>query len=455
LQQQALARDDLPLLGIARCAALHTLGHITRLRDEAGKIERVAEPGSVVALVGRAWALMAEAFDGGPVTLVRPALQDLAASSSRLGMHYFAGIAHHNEATAALAQADYSLARTLAVRARSELAISRTDVLASSLMTEASAAVEAGDVAVGMSLAREATSVDNVQPDVLSDGAYLACLHGDLDRAAALTLRLKRALLESHVQVGLQTHAAFAESTYLTVLGHHRAAALRIGTLKSTTHDELDRATRLDFIGALVAVNLHSREAKQRVRQALRTCDQQQAWRWQQRLRILEFVASQDVAGFRREISSIAATNHLAILETADAIVSMLDQLDAVPDQIVHSIARYPARWLPVLTRQVERHEKSSAKSSARLLAEFGTLDHLPALVEFERAVGVRSRRRGYSKDLVKRTSPTLRVHDLGRTWYEIAGRSLRSSDSRRKASTLLLYLVTRPKQTATREQIM
>ena len=107
------------------------------------------------------------------------------------------------------------------------------------------------------------------------------------------------------------------------------------------------------------------------------------------------------------------------------------------------------------MTRQVERHEKSPGRSSAKLLADFGTLDHLQPLMEYERAVGVRSRRRSYSKDLVRRTSPTLRVHDLGRTWYEIAGRSLRSSDSRRKASTLLLYLVTRTKQTATREQIM
>ena len=232
-------------------------------------------------------------------------------------MHYFSGIAHHNEATAALAQADYSLARSLAMRARGELAISRTDVLASSLMTEALAAVEAGDVAAGMGLAREATAVDSAQPDVLSDGAYLACLHGDLDRAAALTLRLKRALLESHVQVGLQTHAAFAEASYLTVLGHHRAAAQRIDALRSTTHDELDRATRISFLTALMAVLLHSRDAKARVRQALRTCDQQQAWRWQQRLRVLEFVTNDDLPSFRREISSIAATNHLAVLETA------------------------------------------------------------------------------------------------------------------------------------------
>ena len=242
----------------------------------------------MVGRIGRAWSFMAEAFKGGSIGQVRPALVDLADFSAGIGMHYFAGIAYHNEATAALAQADFATARATARRARSELSMTQTDVLPSSLMTEALAAVEGGDMS-GLALAREATAASEAQPDVLADGAYLACLHGDLERAAALELRLKRSLLERQVQIGLRTQAAFAEATYLSVLGQYRAALHRIEVLSSTPHDDFDRATRLAFFAALLSVLLRTRDARHRVRSALRVCDQQQAWRWQQRLRILGF----------------------------------------------------------------------------------------------------------------------------------------------------------------------
>jgi len=56
---------------------------------------------------------------------------------------------------------------------------------------------------------------------------------------------------------------------------------------------------------------------------------------------------------------------------------------------------------------------------------------------------------------LVRRVTPTLRIHDLGRTTYEVGGVEVEASASRRTALAILLYLVTRSRQTAPREQAM
>ena len=239
------------------------------------------------------------------------------------------------------------------------------------------------------------------------------------------------------------------------VIGQHRDAMQHAMALAANPHDVLDHATRSGFVLALLSVILGSRDAKQRVSNAVVICERQQAWRWQHRIQILASVITQDPETIRHALSAAASVSEIALLETADAVGPALDAIDSIPEEIVRSVARHPARWLPVLARQLGNHTEPRGTASAKLLAEFGTLDHLGPLVDYERAVGKRSRRRAFSKELVRRASPTMRIHDLGRTWYEIDGRSLRSSDSRRKASTLLLYLVTRPKQTATREQIM
>jgi LuxR family maltose regulon positive regulatory protein len=454
LESRNLDEHDLPLLGITRSTALHTLGRISELAEEASRISQVAPRGSIPDLVGRAWGHMVEAFRGGPIGPARLTYRELAAAATALGMHHFAGIALHNEATAALAQADLASAKATAAQAMQELLVSRSGVLPSAMMTEAIAALELGDIRNGNRLAVEAAAAADAQPDVWADGAYLAAFHGDLDRATELALRIRRALADGPPPA-LRVHASFAELALLQVMGQHREAMKHALGLVETAHHDLDHATRAAFMLANLSIVVNSRDARHRLKEARAICDKQQAWRWQHRLRILDCVIASDQAALRRELAIAAPASELAILETADAMAPTIDEMDPIPDEIMRSVARHPARWLPILASQLVTSRRLGGTSCAKLLAEYGTLDQLAPLVEYERASGARSRRRPYSKELVRRASPTMRIHDLGRTWYEIAGRSLRSSDSRRKASTLLLYLVTRPKQTATREQIM
>jgi DNA-binding SARP family transcriptional activator len=51
--------------------------------------------------------------------------------------------------------------------------------------------------------------------------------------------------------------------------------------------------------------------------------------------------------------------------------------------------------------------------------------------------------------------SPDVTIHDLGRSYLEVDGRVVPIGTIRRRAAALLYFLVSRPTQTATREQIM
>ncbi len=61
----------------------------------------------------------------------------------------------------------------------------------------------------------------------------------------------------------------------------------------------------------------------------------------------------------------------------------------------------------------------------------------------------------GLATQLIRSVSPTVRVHDLGLTSYEIGERRIALAETRRKSAALLLFLVTRSDLAANREQAM
>jgi len=100
-------------------------------------------------------------------------------------------------------------------------------------------------------------------------------------------------------------------------------------------------------------------------------------------------------------------------------------------------------------------NDRASAEAAARLLAEHGTHDDAAHVAAYERRASRRGRRTYLARALVRRVTPTLRIHDLGRTTYEIAGVEAEVSASRKKPLALVLYLVTRSSQVGVREQVM
>ena len=147
-------------------------------------------------------------------------------------------------------------------------------------------------------------------------------------------------------------------------------------------------------------------------------------------------------------------TRHWLFLKLADVISMCIGWLTPIPEAIERSIVRSPSRWLPALGRQVALGPSENAAAGAALVARFGTLEEAAVLREFDRTTG-RTPRRSYLKTLIRRVSPTVRVHDLGPTSYEVGAREVPLTETRRKPASLLLFLVSRPRLGATKEQVM
>ena len=128
-----------------------------------------------------------------------------------------------------------------------------------------------------------------------------------------------------------------------------------------------------------------------------------------------------------------------------------------LPEALERSILREPTRGLRALERQVAgdrergRQRRGIAGRAVRDRRGCRAAARLRASADRQGRSGA-----GLATQLIRRVSPTVRVHDLGLTSYEDRGRDVVAlTETRRKPAALLLYLVTRPDLAATREQVM
>ena len=198
-----------------------------------------------------------------------------------------------------------------------------------------------------------------------------------------------------------------------------------------------------------------SEDASYLSQDAVATAASQNAWRWMARARILEAASSHNGDSLAHWITEAEHNSALALLELADPISMSVGLLAPVPEALERSILQAPVRWVAALGRQVAGGRSDNASAAASLIARFGTLEDAPVLRDFDRASRGSGRRRGFVTQLIRRVSPTVRVHDLGSTSYEVGDREVPLTDTRRKAASLLLFLVTRPRLVSTREQVM
>lgn len=451
-----LEDDERALVSLARASAHQTGGHGAALWEEVRILQQSGHSDPVVNRLADAWALIGAACAGGSITRARSSLDTLARSAGKQSLSHFEGIALHNSATAALSQADYDDAVRISGRARAVMANSPPDasIQPSTMMVEALAIAEVGELDRGIALAQEAVSSAGAHLDVVADAAYFAAIRGNLQDASVLEARLAREMANGPTQVGTPHQLEVARITRLLASGRFDSALSSAQGLVAQSGDELDGISRGKYLVATASYLSGAQQLQAVVSEARQAIQRQQAWRWEYRLRLVESAVDRDGSALSRWIEECERASQLAILESADVLGASLHLLDDFPEALDKSITHHLSRWRPVLLRQLKEPARVSGPAAARLLARLGSYDDVETLASFERRTASGSKSR-LSRTLVRRISPTLRVHDLGRTTYEISGSEGRTSAARRKALSLLLFLVTRPKQTATREQVM
>ncbi len=187
----------------------------------------------------------------------------------------------------------------------------------------------------------------------------------------------------------------------------------------------------------------------------LRLATEQGASHWEQWLRLIEAVASDDRDGFRRGLLALLTTAKLSTLALADAIAMGLPLLDNIPAALEESVVRWPDRWLPALRALVRTGHTPRAQAAAQLLARFGTVEDVALLSAYERTHVRLPTRRILGRQLARHANPTLVLHDLGRIAIDIGQRHLFVSQSRRRTASLLAFLASRLNHSATKEQVL
>jgi DNA-binding SARP family transcriptional activator len=173
------------------------------------------------------------------------------------------------------------------------------------------------------------------------------------------------------------------------------------------------------------------------------------------RLNLLSALAREDRTAAVTALSEAAAISELTALELADALGAHLDLFAQVPQELEASMAKWPDRWRPVLRRQVDLGDHPRARIAAALLDRYGAAEDVSRLRAYDKTYRRKGTTLGLGRSLAQRVSPRLEVHDLGQVSLVVGDRFVSLGRTRRKPAALLMYLVTRPNFTATREQIV
>lgn len=140
----------------------------------------------------------------------------------------------------------------------------------------------------------------------------------------------------------------------------------------------------------------------------------------------------------------------------AELVADRLIELDHHAIDVVEDQARLrPDRWLPVLRRAAGTTSSPGRLAAARLLDSVGDASDIAFLRAIARESKATGSDRRLGKTLARRLAPKVLVEDLGRVRIRIGSTEVASQDVRRKVLSLLCFLLSRSRFSATREEVM
>jgi ATP-dependent transcriptional regulator len=385
-------------------------------------------------------------------------LERMAVDQTSAGHIYFSAISRHNASLMCVAAGRFRDAVRLA-----NDSIANFDLVPgvdyerySTHAILAMCSLEQGDQSSAEEHMRFALSSGAERGDVHADIAYALATIGDYSRASRLlesATELRRAGRSdvSGDVVSALTRAVIAMPTSPNT-ALREVDSIPRGLPLDTGYD-LDRQT-LSITARLVAGETD--RALEELQIAKTVAAAKDSRRTEGRLLLLSAIANQDSDALRSALTAAAGVGELAILSVADALGLHLWLIPECPAQLRGSIGAWRSRWLPVLRRQLEQGGTANSLVAATLLDEFGEVSDVVRLRAFVKTYRRHTRgAQGLGRQLARKVAPPLVIRDLGRTVLSIGDRAVALGEMRRKSSSLLMYLVTRPSHSANRDQVL
>jgi DNA-binding SARP family transcriptional activator len=371
------------------------------------------------------------------------------------GLHFFAGITQHNAMVVALARGKIRDALRWGNEALVQLGeagsapqgVHATHALLAHCHAELGYVREAAEsIALALSGGPE-------DLDVYAEVAYYQAVTGSVEDAELTCRRadeLERIVPTERMQ---QTALAIARARTSIAAGRTHEAETLLATLEPAG---IATRSTVFFLRALSAASLGQSHVSMALALAgLQTSELEGSARWRSRLRITHAAAALDGRELSSAIHEARNLGLLGVVDCAEAIVSALHLLNPPPSELHESVALYPTAWLPVLRRRLAFGLTPAGVAAAKLMDEHGERKDVGRLRAYERTYLSGHRALGLGRSLARRTAPQLHIHDLGPGWFEVGDRHVRLTSIRRRAATVLGYLLTRPHGTASRDQVL
>lgn len=454
LAVDTLDPEQRTLVYLALASSYQRLGEMARLLASLDAIIRDPEVTPLLAQLARAWRRIVEGE-----ALVGTVAAEFAALADRCeseDLSLYEGIARHNAAGHLLAMGQVQDAAEQADRAVAALGRANEDegLTPSARLVRAATEFETGRVRAAVEVARSAVGGARPHPDAVAEAAMLALFAGEDD---AVRVLMPVALELAAGPGGLDPSAeavVLTEAYWAVARGDTIAARTSLGSLGAFDWDPNHAGfTRIARIQAAIL----ERELDLALRlsaEATRELAARGSSRFLPAIRVLSACAANATREINALIRDEQVTPDSTLLICADVLVAFLGP--TVPGRIERLAHSYPGRWRPLFRRLIRSRPASPADDgAAAILASIGDEADVELLEEWERARHRQAGDRRLARSLARRQSATLIIHDLGRSSISVGERVVPIGSMRRRAAALLLYLVTRPGQSATREQVM
>ncbi len=157
-----------------------------------------------------------------------------------------------------------------------------------------------------------------------------------------------------------------------------------------------------------------------------------------------------------RTVCHLGETNRSLLSINAELLVPRLYELELQARDIVQAEAELrPARWRSALRRELSSTTTAAVLSAAQLLEVVGDQSDIPRLRRLSRSMRGVGRRPDMGRQLARRLAPRVWVEDQGRVMVHVGPEEIAGTSIRRRALTLLCFLLSRPGLSASRDQVL
>ena len=187
------------------------------------------------------------------------------------------------------------------------------------------------------------------------------------------------------------------------------------------------------------------------LREAIEHADAQGANFWLEVDRLL-LGAAEGPEALNHEVRKLGDGSSVDLNVVAESMVDRLTQLGNEESALVRrEMGSRRDRWLPAL-REAITDGSDVALPAARCLDEIGSLEDVSKLRRFSKR---RSVDPDLGKGLARRVAAKVFVEDQGRVVITIGPRRIEGTSIRRKVLTMLCFLLTRPRFSSTRDEVL